>query len=186
MVHAAKIKDSKWTVLVGGFSGLDVESVDDLLKQVGEEVSPCIFQLFDADRVAGWEHLYFAAVNAVKAFESGASFSKSMALEILLYASCQDQITRAFDIIGLAQYTRRAALLVMGQSDEEAEHAFERASKILGAADDSVLSVGDEKLELLRRTYSISDTELDTIGGDRKEALTRLIIERGALLAVHR
>jgi len=186
LVHAAKIKGTSWVVLVGGFCGVEVTSVDDLLQRVGEAVSPCVLQVFDADRVAGWEHLRFAAVNAVKAFEAGASFSKSLAVEVLLYASCQDQISRAFDILGISTATRRVALLVMGQDPDEAARALGRASRILGTVDDSVFSVNDKKFELLRQTYSVSDAELKALGGRREEALTRLIVERGALLAVHR
>jgi len=185
MVHTAEIKGSGWAVCIGGFRGVSVGDVDELLARVGEAVSPHVFQLFDADRVAGWDHLRFAAVNALKAFEAGASVSKSLAMEVLLYASCQDQISQAFDILGISPSTERVALLVMGKGSE-LERAFKRAAGLIGAEDDAVLEVDDEKFQELMRIYSVSDLELEAVCGPRGAALTRLLIERGALLPARR
>jgi KEOPS complex subunit Cgi121 len=186
MVFSAGIKGSRWNVVIGGFRGVDVSDVDELLHRVGEAVSPHIFQVFDADRVAGWEHLFFSAVNAVKAFQAGAAVSKSLAVEVLLYASCRDQISQAFSIMGISPSTRRAALLLMGETCELVNQVFLRASGLLGAPDDSVLGVDDKKFDEMRRIFSISDLELEAVGGPREDALLSLIIERGALLPVHR
>jgi len=186
MVHTARIKGSGWVVCIGGFRGVKVDDVDGLLGQLGTEVSPNIFQLFDADHVAGWEHIYFSAVNAVKAFETETAVSKSLAIEILLYASCQDQIAEAFTILGISPTNERVALLVMGKDAAEVEHAFKSASKLLGNEDDSVLHVYDKKFEELRQIFSISDIELQAVAGSKEDALIRLIIERGALLPVRR
>ncbi len=186
MVHTARIKGSDWAVCIGGFREVKVVDVDSILDRFKAEVSGSVFQLFDADRVAGWEHIYFASVNAVKAFETEAAVSKSLAIEVLLYASCQDQITVAFSILGISPNTDRVALLVMGESVSEAEHAFKKASKLIGNEDDSVLLVDNEKFDELKRVYSISDLELEAVAGSREEALARLIIERGALLPVRR
>ena len=186
MVRTAGIKDSDWFVCIGGLRGVAVDNVDRLLNRVGEAVSPCLLQLFDADLVAEWEHLYFAAVNAVKAFQSGTAVSKSLTIETLLYASCQDQIAEAFSILGISPDTERVALLVMANSPEEAERAFHRASRLLGVEDDSVLEIDDMKLERLVRAYAVSDLALEALGGPRREALVRLLIERGALLPARR
>ncbi|MCW3991139.1 MAG: KEOPS complex subunit Cgi121 [Candidatus Bathyarchaeota archaeon] len=186
MVHTVGTKGTGWAVCIGGFHGVVVDDVDELLTRVAEAASPHIFQLFDADRVAGWEHLYFAAVNAVKAFQTGAAVSKSLTVEVLLYASCQDQIHRAFSILGLSPSTERVALLVMADDSEAAERAFDEASGPLGAADDSVLGVDDEKLEELMSVYSVADLELEAVGGPRGEALALALIERGALLPARR
>lgn len=186
MVYSAGIKGSRWNVVIGGFRDVDVSDVDELLRSVGEAASPHVFQVFEADRVAGWEHLFFSAVNAVKAFQAGAAVSKSLAVEVLLYASCQDQISQAFSIMGISPSTRRAALLLMGEPCEAVNQGFERASGLLGAPDDSVLGVDDKKYDELRRIFSISDLELEAVGGQMEDALLSLIIERGALLPVHR
>lgn len=186
MVHTAEIKGSDWCASIGGFRNIDAADVDDLLFQVGEAVSPSPFQLFDADMVSGWMHLYFAAVNAVKAFEGGTTISRSLAMETILHASCQDQIIRALELMGITPGTKRAALLVFAKSREETERAFSRASPLLGVTDDSVLEIDGNKLEEIKRIFGISDLELDAVGGPREEALTWLVVERGALLPTRR
>lgn len=186
MAHRARIEDSNLSLIIGGFRDVQVGDVALLLRRVGEEAAPCTHQLFDAERVAGWEHLYMAAVNAYRAFKTGSSLSRSLAMEILLYASCRDQISRALEVLGISKATRNIALLVVSSGVDEAEMCFERASKLLGVEDDSVLTISEEKFKILMEVYEVSEEELEALGGSPYEALTNLIIERGALLAVHR
>lgn len=185
-MYTARIKGSDWAVSIGGFRDVKIGDVDSLLRSLEAEVSPNIFQLFDADRVGGWKHLYFAAVNAVRAFEARATVSKSLAMEVLLYASCQDQIAEAFKILGISSATERVALLVMAKCASDAEDAFSGASRVFGCEDDSVLRINDEKFEDLKRVYSVSNVELEAVGEMGEEALTLLLVEKGALLSVRR
>ena len=186
MVHKVRIKSSYWTVYIGGFKEVSVDNVDEILSLVGKASSPYIFQLLDADRVAGWEHLYYAAVNAVRAFDTETAISKSLAIEVLLYASCQDQISQALDFLGVKPSTSRVVLLLMGWEQGEMENAFRQASELLGEEDDSVLEIDSYKFEELKRLYSISELELEAVGGSSFEALTGLLIERGALLSIRK
>ncbi|MCW3979733.1 MAG: KEOPS complex subunit Cgi121 [Candidatus Bathyarchaeota archaeon] len=186
MVHEAGIKGSGWHVAIGGFRGVSVADVDELLRRVEEAASPALFQLFDADRVVGWRHLFFAAVNAVKAFEGGAAISRSLEMEALLYASCQDQISQALEVVGISSESNKVGLLVLGRSPEEAEAAFERISGVLGGADDSVLEINEAKFEGIRSAFGVSDVELEAVEGPVEEALTWLVVERGALLPLRR
>lgn len=185
-MHEASVKGSDWHVVVGGFRDVLVDDVEGLLSKVGEAVGVSPFQLFDADRIAGWEHIYFAAVNAVRAHEGGAAISRGLAMEVLLYAACVDQISQALDVVGVSPYTERVGLLVMSLNKEEATDAFKRASDMLGVIDDSVLAVDGRKLEAIAGIYGVSDTELDTVCKPREEALMWIIVERGALLPLRR
>lgn len=185
-MHKVSVKGSDWHVVVGGFRDISVDEVKGLLSEVGEAVGASLFQLFDADRIAGWEHIYFAAVNAVRAHEGGAAISRRLAMEVLLYAACVDQISQAFDVVGVTPSTERVGLLVMSMNHEEATDAFKRASDVLGVVDDSVLAVDDRKLEAIAGVYGVSDVELDTVCKPREEALTWVIVERGALLPLRR
>ena len=186
MVHTAAIKGSGWTVSIGGFRDVTVDDVDDFLSRIREATSLSIFQLFNAKKVAGWRHLFLAAVNAVTAFDAGTAISRNLAIEVLLYASCQNQISQALDIIGISSNTKDVGLLVLAETQEVAERAFDQASKVLGGADDSVLQINPDKYEEIMRVFRISALELEAIGGRRSEALTQLVIERGALLPVSR
>ncbi len=186
MVHSAEIKGFGWYAAIGGFRGGKWEDVEGLLSMARDEAQGTTFQVFDADRVAGWRHLYFAAVNAVLAFEKRTSISRSLAMEALLYASCQDQISRAFEFMGLSPKTKRIALLVLAQDPNEALRALRRISCVLGEEDDSALMIDMGKFREIKETLGVSDLELEAVGGPVEEALTKLVVERGALLPLRR
>lgn len=59
---------------------------------------------------------------------------------------------------------------------------------LLGVPDDSVLEVKGKKFKRLREVFSISDEELEAVvePGEEHSALKSLLIERCALLAIHR
>jgi len=186
MVHTAEVKGSNFYVSVGGFRGVSVGDVDGFISRVRGALQGSRFQVFDADRVAGWRHLFFSAVNAVGAFEGGRGISRSLEVEALLYASCRDQISQAFDVVGVSEATVNVALLVLGESPGETEGAFTRISGVMDKLDDSVLEVGERKFAELKSVFGITDEELGAVRGPADEALTKLIVEMGALMPLRR
>ena len=186
MVITSKIKGSDKAVSIGGFRCITVNDIDEILRNLDEAVSPAIFQIFDATRIAGWRHLYMAAVNAVSVFEAGSAISRSLGIEVLLYVSCRDQISRALGVVGVGKKTRTMALVVLGDSSFEVEAAFVRAADVLGEADDSVLELDESKLREVTKVFGVSVNEIEAVGGTRHHALTSLLVERGALLPLRR
>lgn len=186
MVHTAKLQGSDWYVSVGGLRGVSVGDVESFISRIREALLGVRFQVFDADRVAGWRHLFFAAVNAVGVFEGGRGISRSLEIEVLLYASCRDQISQAFEVVGVSERTVNVAFVVFAGSPEGSEEPFTAVSKVAGIPDDSVLDVTQQKWDALKRVFRVSDEELDAVRGSPEEALTNLIIERGALLPLRR
>jgi tRNA threonylcarbamoyladenosine modification (KEOPS) complex Cgi121 subunit len=186
MVRTSTIKGSDNAVSIGGFRGVTVNDVDELLSSLSRAISPAVFQIFDATRIAGWRHLYMAAVNAVGAFESGSSISRSLGIEVLLYSSCQDQISRALYVVGVGPDTVNLGLVVLKDGLDEAEAAFAKAANILGEADDSVIELDKKKIREIVEIFGVSANELEAVGGERDEALTSLLVEKGALLPLRR
>jgi tRNA threonylcarbamoyladenosine modification (KEOPS) complex Cgi121 subunit len=186
MVRTSMIKGSDKAVSIGGFRGVTVNDVDELLSSLSRATSPAVFQIFDAKRIAGWSHLYMAAVNAVGAFESGTTISRGLGIEVLLYASCQDQISRALDVVGVGPGTEKLALVVLRDGPGEAEAAFEKAADILGEVDDSVLGLDETKFREIAEVFGVSENALEAVGGERDKALTSLLVEKGALLPLRR
>lgn len=186
MVRTSAIKGSDKAVSIGGFRGVPVNDVDELLSSLHRATSPAVFQIFDATRIAEWRHLYMAAVNAVGAFESGSPISRGLGIEVLLYASCQDQISRALEVIGVGPDTEKLAMVVLSNGPGEAEAAFERAAYLLGEADDSVLELDRIKFREISKVFGVSENALEAVGGERDEALTSLLVEKGALLPLRR
>ncbi len=178
------IKGSDWFVAVGGFRVAGVGDPRALVRAVGEAASPQVAQIVDAGRVAGRDHLYMAAVNAARSTETGMAVSKSITVEALLYASAQDQITKALATMGVSVGSTRVALIVFAHGRGEAEEAYSRAAKLLGVEDDGVLEIDVEKAKVLREAYGVGDEELEAAGGPG--ALGRLVVERGALLSLRR
>jgi len=186
MVRTSTIKGSDKAVSIGGFRGVTVNDVDELLSSLSRATSPAVFQIFDATRIAGWSHLYMAAVNAVAAFESGTTISRGLGIEVLLYASCQDQISRALDVVGVGPGTEKLALIILRDDPGKAEAAFEKAADILGEADDSVLGLDEAKFREIAKVFGVSENALEAVGGERDKALTSLLVEKGALLPLRR
>jgi tRNA threonylcarbamoyladenosine modification (KEOPS) complex Cgi121 subunit len=184
MMKTSKISGSNWIVTIGGFNVNSIKDIDDLLREINDIVAPNLFQIFDADRIAGWRHIFMAAVNAVTAFESGSAISRSIGIEILLYASCQDQISKALEIVGASTKTKKLALVVLSKSYDETEITFIKASSILGKPDDTALNLNDEKIVDIMNVFEITESQINTIGGEYKESLTNLLIEKGALVAL--
>ena len=185
-MYIERVKGSEWYVSVGEFSDVVVRDVDGFFSQI-RGVSPEVpFQVFDADAVAGWRHLFHAAVNAVAAFQGGRGISRSLEMECLLYAACRDQISQAVEAVGVSSDTVRIGLLVLSGSSEEAETFSADVSTVIGTPDDSVLEVSSQKLDRLMSVYGVTEAELEAVSGSLEGALTKLVVERGALMALRR
>jgi tRNA threonylcarbamoyladenosine modification (KEOPS) complex Cgi121 subunit len=159
-----------------------------LLKTLNDEKPAQVdFQLFDARLVATWEHLYFAALNALVAFKSRRNISKSVAVETLLYASAQYQIQKAMRLLGVKPGSSDIAVLIMGEQSEPVQSLLSTISENVGGKrDERVLELSEEKSEFIRRFFGISENQLRTAkrGGSLERALVDLVIERVALVAV--
>jgi tRNA threonylcarbamoyladenosine modification (KEOPS) complex Cgi121 subunit len=180
------IADSDLYVSMAGARNIHVDDVDETLELVRTASEGHLFQLFDARLVAGWRHLYYAAVNAFRAVENGVAVSKGLDVETLLYATCQDQIARAFSLMGVSKKTREVAVVVFGRDPDVITVNARRVAEVLGDLDDHVLDVDEAKYTLLRKAFEVSDASMETVGGDPYEALTSLIVEKGALMALRR
>lgn len=175
---------------VAGFKNIRIKDVKGFLEAVQRAGKGVCVQFFDARLIAGWEHLFFAALNALKAFESGVNVSNSLAIEILLFASAQRQIKRAVELLGVKPETSAAAVLVMAETPQGVTEALKTLSGLVpGERDDSLLELTNEKMEAIKGFFKISDLEFQAkLGGEglEKRALTDLVIEHMALLVTQK
>ena len=186
MPRTMKVKDSLWAITIGGFNNVTIGIVEDFLSNLEALVKPCLFQVFDADSVAGWKHLHVSSINAVKAFEKGYTISRKITMEVMLYASCQDQISMALKVMGISSSTKRIALLILATKKQAVKEAMIKAEKMLGQPDDSILEINKEKFQSLRKRFGIVDLEFSALEGPNSDALTNLVLERGALLPLRK
>ena len=175
---------------ITAYKNVKIENVEEFIQNIRKETGNVTVQFFDARFVAGYEHLYFAVLNALTAFKNGLSISKNLAIEILLYAAAERQIRNAVQLLGVREDTAKVAVVVLAESKDEVVKALDKVSSIIQAEEDeSILEIDDEKFETIRKLFNVSDLELEAKlerKGLEKEALKDLIIERVALLVTRR
>jgi tRNA threonylcarbamoyladenosine modification (KEOPS) complex Cgi121 subunit len=177
-------------ILITGLINVKITDTKEFLKKVQKEIPSNVeIQFFDAQYVVSWEHLYFAALNALTAFKNKRNISKSLAVETMLYASAQRQIRKAMVLVGISPRTSEMAVLIIGKNLQAVKSTFQTVLAITNMQpDDAVLELSEEKKAIVQKTFGISDLELKTIAkkDDLKVALTALVIERMALLTTKR
>jgi len=173
---------------IASFRNVVVKNVEQLISMLSEAASPAEIQLFDADKVAGREHLFFAALNALKAFKEGIKISRSLSLEAILYASAQRQIKNAIEMLGVRNGTINLAVMVLAE-DEASIIRFEEwlRIKLSWIPDSSAIeSWTTEKVEGIKSLFKISDLEMEKMLGKDvaiEAVIKKLVVERVALLA---
>jgi KEOPS complex subunit Cgi121 len=175
---------------ITGFKNVKISQAKEFLDKVSTEKPTGVeTQFFDARRVATWRHLYFAALNALTAFKNGENISKSLAMETLLYAAAERQITKAVELVGIRATSSNVAVLIIGKEPHKIESALSMISRNMGGQrDEKVLELSKDKVATIQRVFDILEAELRTImeKDDVEKALTHLVVERMALLATQR
>jgi len=174
-------------IAIAGFKNVKITDINGFLEHVRREVREAHVQFFDARLIAGQQHLYFAALNALKAFERKSNISSSLAVEALLYASAQRQIRKAVDTLGVKQDSSQVAVLIIAEDRQGMDDCLKVVSRLMpGERDDGVLKLTDEKIGDIKKLFGISDLEIEAKlrrKGLEREALADLVIEHVALLA---
>jgi len=177
-------------IIITGFRNAKINYVKGFFEKIHKEKKASVeIQFFDAKFVATWQHLYFAALNALTAFKNKGNISKSLAMETMIYASAQRQIRKAMELLGIRPETSEMALLVIGDDSETVKSALSMISANANMQqNDAVLELSEEKKRVVQKIFGISDLELKTIKKkyDLEDALTNLVIEQMALLATQR
>jgi len=177
-------------VAIAGFRNVKIKDVNSFLERVLREVREAHVQFFDAKQIASQQHLFFAVLNALRAFEEKLNISSSLAVEALLYASAQRQIRKAVDMLGIKQDSSQVAVLVIAETMQGVNAALETVSGLVsGDRDDDVIELTDEKFEGIKTLFDVSNLEIEAKlrgKGFEREALVDLIIEHVALLTTQR
>lgn len=179
-----KIPEYDYYLAISAISDIRIDDVQGFLRDLRKALYPVRVQAFDAKKVAGWLHIYFATLLALKAFELGINVSREIELEILTIASCQRQIAKAIEILGLKDGIVTVALLLMAKDAKALEDAISKLYAFYGESlSPTPLAISSEKLEDLKALFEISDTQLAAEGEAKipEKALTNLIIERMSL-----
>jgi len=144
-----------------------LRAVDEISEQTGSTI-----QFFNADYVAGEQHLRRAAELARRATERGTTIAREPAVELLVYAAGRRQINRALEM-GVSE----GSMAVVGVVDGGDEVAAVDALEALLVSTDTV-EWGDSAT--LKAFFDVSEPELAVVDG----RIEPIVLERVALLAV--
>jgi len=176
-------------LLYMGFIKASIADPEHTLKLLRAVNSQAEVQLLKADLVAGPEHLQFAARNAIYSFKGKQRRSKSLAMELLLYISCQRQIAKAIRLLGVDSKDSRIAIVALSESRAALEELARAAQSIVGGeADEDLIEIqSEQRLAKLQRSYGITDKAMEAArleGETDSSVLKRLIVERSAFLDI--
>jgi tRNA threonylcarbamoyladenosine modification (KEOPS) complex Cgi121 subunit len=172
---------------ITGFKNIKFIQAEAFLKANRKETQLNVeLQFFDADLVATQEHLCFAVLNALQAFQNKTNISKSLAVEAMLYASAQRQIRKAIQRCGIKPETTSVAVVIIGENPAQVKTLLEAIAICVGAEpDETVLEMNEVKLKKIKEAFQVKAEEIKTMkkNGNLDEAVVSLVIERVALLA---
>jgi tRNA threonylcarbamoyladenosine modification (KEOPS) complex Cgi121 subunit len=176
-------------LLYMGFIKASIADPEHTLKLLRAVNSQAEVQLLKADLVAGPEHIQFAARNAIHSFKGKQRRSKSLAMELLLYISCQRQIAKAIRLLGVDSKDSRIAIVALSESRAALEELAHAAQSIVGGeSDEDLIEIqSKQRLEKLQRNYGITDKAMEGAkleGETNSSVLKRLIVERSAFLDI--
>ena len=181
------IEEAGKYVEVTGFRNVSIKDAEEFVKAARKEtLQRAWVQFFDAELVATWQHLYFAVLNALLAFRNERNISKSVVMEVMLYASAQRQIRKALQIIGVKRDSANVAVVIIGENPDSVKAVLSAVSKRVGVEpDETVLELTAEKTRRVRKAFGVSIEELEAVMEKKniKQALVNLVIERTALLS---
>jgi tRNA threonylcarbamoyladenosine modification (KEOPS) complex Cgi121 subunit len=176
-------------LLRSAFTNASIPDPERTLKLLRAINTQAEVQLLKADLVAGPEHLQFAARNALHSFKGKRPRSKSLAMELLLYISCQRQIARAIKFLGVDSDDSRVVLVALSESKKSLEELARQSELILGGQqDDDLVEIrSEQRVARLQRSYGVTSKEMEAArreGEIDSSVLKRLIVERSALLDI--
>jgi KEOPS complex subunit Cgi121 len=181
------IKETGKYVEITGFRNVKIKDAEEFVKSARKETPQSNWiQFFDAKLVATWQHLYFAVLNALLAFKNEGNISKSVAMEVLLYASAQRQIRKAIQLVGVKQDSTNVAVIIIGEKTDSVQAVLTVVSKLIGVQpDETVLELTKEKIESIRKVFGITQKKLEAVMKKKnvEQAVVNLVIERTALLS---
>lgn len=140
-------------------------------------------QIFDADLVAGYEHIILAVELAVKAWKENRNLARTIAMESLLYASTKRQIKDAILTMGPSPTSRGCIILALSESKEKLESTVADLRKY-GTEDESLIELTQDKIQKIVRAFGIGEPELSisrNLHASETNAVQSLVLERVSL-----
>ncbi|MHA2425300.1 MAG: KEOPS complex subunit Cgi121 [Candidatus Thorarchaeota archaeon] len=181
----------KGTLFVGivdieNMKGLSTDQLLDLVSEFGSNVNAV--QLFNGAKIVDVQHLLSAAQNAINAWNGGYAQSRSLSVEIAVFASGQHQIGRALSTIGVSDNLSSIAAVVIAPSKDEAKQVLTKLTTAIGKQCEPEFSSDPERLNQIMVLFDITKAEIESLieSDDPHEiqaALSRCVVSRVSTVA---
>lgn len=177
---------------ITGITSMKLPSIAEFFVFLKEIQGDLIVQCFDSTRIASWEHVFFAAYNAIWSYNQSNKFSQDQGIEFLLFLSGQRQIKIAKERYGIRDSTEEMGLVLLGNNPKQFSQVAERIMTYVdGKENDSILELGENKIELIMTGFKITDGELHAIcpkGShvEEQDALVKLVLNRITMLMLEK
>jgi len=149
--------------------GVEGAKVEDVNRLVAELSKLGKFQVMDAGRVLGEDHVRFACFEALRSFATGQNLTASLPMEILVRAACTTQISEAIARVGVRKGCAEVVLVAVGSDG----YAISRAVGLLGGkASSRPLEPTTKKRATVKELFCLD------------EPVEKTLLERIALCAV--
>ncbi len=180
-----------------GISALKAKKIieiNDLIKKIREisDKYSVEIQVLNADKIASWENLFFASINALKSFQGRYNIANNLPIQTLLYLAADRQIQNAIKNFGIKKDTSKIAVIIFSNLMENITNSFTEIKNLFdGIENENLLELNNEKFNSLLGLYKISDIELSNLMDDNTEkskyrTLIKLIIDRGSLISLEK
>jgi tRNA threonylcarbamoyladenosine modification (KEOPS) complex Cgi121 subunit len=145
-------------------------------------------QLLNGLLIADETHLLSAVQNAINAKRGDYMLSRSLDVEIIVFASAQRQIGRALDELGVYDGLDEIAAVVVGTDTSVVEDTIRDLTGKIGNEVIPAFAATNERIERIKDHYQINDKEIRAISDSDKiesqlAALSRCLVSRVSLVA---
>jgi tRNA threonylcarbamoyladenosine modification (KEOPS) complex Cgi121 subunit len=167
--------------------GLDTDALLDLAKSLSNSV--LAFQFFNSKMIIDELHLLSGAQNAVNALKGDYMISRSLDVEIILYASAQRQIGRALDLMGVTDQLSIVGIVCIDEDEKKVRNCLVDAAKEVGEEISPMFNPTPEKILSLMEVFEITELEMKQFTDDddlasRTKALSKCIVSRVSQVAL--
>ena len=162
---------------------------DEMIKLAASMSSDSLtVQLLNGLLIADETHLLSAAQNAINAKQGEYMLSRSLDVEVIVFASAQRQIGRALDALGVFDGLDEIAVVVVGTDTASVEKTIRGLADKIGAETLPSFTATSERIDRIKNHYQISDKEIEAIADSeeiesQQAALSRCVVSRVSLVA---
>jgi tRNA threonylcarbamoyladenosine modification (KEOPS) complex Cgi121 subunit len=163
---------------------------DDLLELAKTLTRPTMsVQLMNGDLVVDETHLLSAAQNALNAQFGNYMHSRSLDVEIIVYASAQKQIGRALEDLGVFDGVEHVAVVAIGKDMGAVKQTINEIVKRIGTMSARPFGATKDRFERILKHFQIEMDEVRTLTDSDdvvklQKALSRCVVSRVSLVAI--